>query len=79
MYKEGENLKIKYEDNSIRIKAPSFGKVVTLDGGVYQATEIIFNTPANHQLNGIIYDMEMQVVHKGISQGDIAKNVIATN
>ena len=76
MYKEGHNLKIVYDQNSIRIKAWSFGKVLTLDGGVYRANEIIFNTPSNHQIEGISYDMEMQIVHKGISDGDIAKSVI---
>jgi len=75
-FKEGEILKIRYDKGALRISAPTFGKVVTLDGGVYQAQEIIFNTPSNHRIDDKIYDMEMQIVHKGVSKGDLAKYLI---
>ena len=49
-FKSGDNLRIDFENGALRIKAPSFGRVVTLDGGVYEATEIIFNT-IHHNFN----------------------------
>jgi carbonic anhydrase len=74
--KSEEFLKIKYFKNALRIFHPNFGKIVTLDGAVYVAEEIIFHTPAEHTINGKRYDMEMQVVHYGQTQGDIHKQVI---
>lgn len=69
-------LKIKYEDNALRIKHKIFGKLVTLDGAVYFAEEIIFHTPAQHTINGKVYPMEMEIIHYGKSKGDIAKQVV---
>jgi carbonic anhydrase len=74
--KSTENLQIKIEDNALRIKYPNFGEVVTLDGSVYKAQEIVFHTPAEHMINGRKYDMEMQVIHYGQTKGDIAKQVV---
>jgi len=69
-------LKIVLEDHALRIKAPSFGKTVTLDGSIYQADQIIFKTPAEHTIDGKTFDMEMQVIHSGKTDQDIAKSVI---
>ncbi len=69
-------LKIKFEDNALRIKHKIFGKLVTLDGAVYFAEEIIFHTPAQHTINGKTYPMEMEIIHYGKSKGDIAKQVV---
>ncbi len=55
---------------------PKFGKVVTMDGAVYYAEEIIFHTPSEHTLDGKKYDMEVQIIHYGQTQGDIAKQII---
>jgi len=74
--KSTKQLTIKFKDNALRIHHKYFGKTMTLDGAVYAAEEIIFHTPAEHQINGKIYDMEMQVVHYGQSKGDIAKQVV---
>jgi carbonic anhydrase len=74
--KGDENLKIKYFKNALRIFHPNFGKIVTLDGAIYIAEELIFHTPSEHTLNGKRYDMEMQVVHYGQTRGDIAKQVV---
>jgi hypothetical protein len=52
------------------------GKAITLDGAVYVADEIVFHTPAEHTINGVRYDMEMQIIHRGVTTGDIAKSVI---
>jgi carbonic anhydrase len=69
-------LKIKYEDWAIRIKHKIFGKLVTFDGGIYFAEEIVFHTPAEHTINGQTFDMEMQIIHYGKTKGDIAKQVV---
>jgi carbonic anhydrase len=72
----GEYVKIRYENNAIRIKHPNMGKIVAIDGGVFQAEEIVFHTPSEHKINGQAFDMEMQIIHYGKSRGDIAKQII---
>jgi len=52
------------------------GKLITVDGAVYVAEEIIFHTPSEHTINGQRFDMEMQIIHRGKTKGDIAKNVL---
>lgn len=71
-----QRLRITYEDTVLKIKDTEFGKIVTLDGSVFLATEIIFHTPSEHKIGGKTYPMEMQVIHYGQTQGDIAKQVI---
>jgi carbonic anhydrase len=71
-----EPLKIILEDNMIKIKHQKFGKLVTMDGAVYFAQEIQIHTPAEHTINGKIYDMEIQILHRGMSKGDLAKSAI---
>lgn len=71
-----EATKIIYEDGMLKIKNNTFGKVVTLDGVIYQATEVRFHTPSEHKLNGKFYDMEIQVIHNGVTKGDLAKQLI---
>jgi carbonic anhydrase len=73
---EGQQVKIKNIDNALRIFHKYFGKIVTLDGAVYNAEEIVFHTPAEHLINGRRYEMEMQVIHYGQTKGDIAKQVV---
>lgn len=72
---ETENLKFKLEENLLRLKA-NFGKAVTPDGAVYFAEEIVFHTPADHQINGKTYDMEVQIIHNGKSKGDIGRQMV---
>lgn len=76
LVKSGKPIKIRYLNNAIRIYHPNMGKAITLDGAVYIAEEIVFHTPAEHTINGIRYDMEMQIIHRGVTSGDIAKSVI---
>jgi len=71
-----ENIKIKLDTGSLRIKYENLGELVTIDGSVYRAQEIVFRTPAEHTINGKRYDMEMQVIHYGQTSGDIAKQAI---
>jgi carbonic anhydrase len=74
--KQGEPLKIKFIDNSLRIIHENMGKIVTLDGAIYHAQEIVIHTPAEHKIGGKNYDMEVQILHYGMTVGDIAKQVI---
>lgn len=76
LVKSGKPIKIRYLNHSIRIYHPNMGKAITLDGAVYVAEEIVFHTPAEHTINGRRFDMEMQIIHKGVTAGDIAKTVI---
>jgi carbonic anhydrase len=74
--KAGENLKIIFKENMLRILHNNFGRVITFDGTIYQAEEINFHTPAEHTIDGTKYDMEMQVLHYGLTKGDIGKQFI---
>ena len=73
------NIKLEYVDNASRLIYLKIGKVVTLDGAIYYAQEIIFHTPAEHTINGKNFDMEIQVVHHGQTKGDIAKQISLTS
>ncbi len=73
-----DDIDIAYEENMIRVskKNSNFGKLVTMDGAVYQATEIQIHTPGEHTIDGKKYDMEVQIIHHGITKGDIAKQAV---
>jgi carbonic anhydrase len=73
---KNENLKIKFVNGSLKISFSNFGKVVTLDGSVYEAEDIIFHTPSEHTINGKKYPLEIQIIHNGKTKGDIAKQVV---
>lgn len=73
--KENEPVKIYNQDGLLKIMHSNLGKIVMPDGGVYHGEEIIFHTPAEHMIAGKKFDMEIQVVHYGVSKGDIAKQV----
>ena len=68
-----------YEPNGGYLKIvnnmKSFGKVVFTNGAVYEAKEILIHTPSEHTINGKYYDMEVQIIHYGVSKGDIDKQV----
>jgi len=74
--KKGENLKITIIENAIKIFHHNFGKVVTADGSVYKAEEIVIHTPSEHTIHGKKFDAEMQIIHYGQTKGDIAKQVV---
>jgi len=74
--KKKEPLKFILEDNMLKIKHDRFGKLVTMDGAVYFAQEIQIHTPAEHTINGKKFDMEIQILHRGVSKGDLAKSAI---
>jgi carbonic anhydrase len=62
------------KENLIRILHPDFGRLITVDGSVYSAEEIVIHTPSEHTIDGKKYDMEISILHFGITQGDIAKH-----
>jgi carbonic anhydrase len=70
------NLKLVLNNSILRIFHNKFGKIITVDGAVYFAEEIVIHTPAEHKIEGKSFDMEIQIVHYGQSKGDIAKQVI---
>lgn len=74
--KQGQSLQLKLIDNVLKIYHNKFGKVVTMDGAVYYAQEIVIHVPAEHTIKGQKYDMEVQIIHYGQSKGDIAKQLI---
>lgn len=74
--KENQGVKIKLLDNSLRMFSPYFGKLVTVDGAVYRAEELIIHTPSEHTIEGKRYDAELQVLYFGQTKGDIAKQVL---
>jgi carbonic anhydrase len=74
--KAQENLKLQLVQNTLKIIHHNMGRVVTLDGAIYHAQEIVIHTPAEHTIDGKKYDMEVQIIHYGQTKGDIAKQVI---
>ncbi len=74
--KEHSHLKINYEDGALKIKYENFGELVTLDGSVYKAQEIVFHSPAEHAIDGKHYDLEVQIIHYGQTKDDIAKQAV---
>lgn len=74
--RKNEYMKLFLESGAVKIKHPNMGKVVTLDGVVYQAQEIVFHTPSEHTISGKQFDMEIQIIHYGQTKGDIAKQLI---
>jgi carbonic anhydrase len=75
-HKGTQNLNLEFRDHALRIKHKILGKAVTLDGALYEADEIIFHSPSEHQIKGRNFNMEMQVIFHGITKGDIAKHVV---
>ena len=59
----------------MRIFADKFGRIVTMDGSIFHANEINLHSPSEHKLDGKQYDFEVSILHSGVSQGDIAKQV----
>lgn len=72
---DGRSLHIPSNTDDI-INTRGFGKVVTMDGTVYFATDIVFHTPSEHTINGKRYPMEIQIHHDARSKGDFGKKVV---
>lgn len=41
---------------------------------IYQKKEVVFHGPSEHKLNGLRYDMEMQIVHKLVGGKDFEQH-----
>lgn len=74
--REGTPVRIEHDHNCLRIFHKNMGRVVTMDGTVYLADEIVFHTPSEHTIDGVKYPMEVQVKHKAVTKGDYGKQVI---
>ncbi len=72
---KGEKIQFQYLEGALKLIYHKIGKVVTLDGAIFYAQEIIFHTPAEHTIDGKTFEMEIQIVHYGQSVGDIARQV----
>jgi len=61
-------------DTSVSTKG--FGKVVTQDGAVYFAEEVVFHVPSEHTIDGNRYPLEISIIHNAKSKGDFGKRVV---
>ncbi|MCQ2819129.1 MAG: carbonic anhydrase family protein [archaeon] len=69
---------IRFEDNALKIDASGLGSITTMNGEKYQSKDIVFHTPAEHQIKGMEKqaDMEMEIIYEGVTEGDINKQVV---
>lgn len=70
---QGETLNIINAKGYLHILHNDLGRIVTPDGTIFQAQEISFHTPSNHKINGKQYDLEVTIIHNGITKGDIGR------
>jgi len=73
---KSEKLQIWNEDQLLQIWHKDFGKAVTVDGTVYNAQRITFHTPSNHHISGKSFPLEVSIIHFGVTQGDIGKQLV---
>lgn len=69
-------MEIMHHNWALTIFHNNFGKIVSMDGSVYQAQEIRFHTPSEHTINGQIYPLEIQIVHNAMTKGDFGKKAV---
>ena len=74
--KEGQNLRIQHYQHTLNIFHTNFGRLVTMDGAIYQAERIVFHTPSEHTIKGNHYPLEMQIIHKAQTKGDYGKHAV---
>lgn len=74
-FKAGQPLKMEHDHGALKIFHSNLGKVVTMDGTIYFAEEIVFHTPSEHTINGEKFPMEMQVIHRAKTKGDYGKQL----
>lgn len=69
-------VEIEYKNEAIRIFHENLGKLVTLDGTVYIAEQVVFHSPSEHTIDGEKFPMEMQVYHRAATKGDFGKKAV---
>ena len=72
-----------YEDNMLKIKCKFedpkecadvvFGRIIDADYSEYESREIRFHTPGEHQIEGRVFAMEIQLMFQPTSEGDYKK------
>jgi len=66
-----------FEDNIMKIKG-EFGRIIDEDMTEYEAYEIQFHTPAEHQIGNKKFDLEVQVLHRAVTEGDFMKQAVVS-
>jgi len=74
----GGGLKMVMDENMVRVRGDDFGSILTPEGVSYQAVEVVFHTPSDHTIMGKRFPMEIQILHKAVSEGDIGKKAIVS-
>lgn len=73
---ESSPYQIEYDKGALKIKNFKAGKVITLDGNVFAAKEMIFHTPSQHKIDGRNFDMEVEIIHEGETPEVIANHLV---
>ena len=74
-YKRLSLYQAQFDDVSFRLKSGELGTLQAKNAEgygpfVYTATEIRFHAPSEHTVNGMSFDLEMQIVHSSLSAGN---------
>ena len=64
------------DNHIVKANSSSFGHLITLNNIVFNAEEITFHTLSEHFIDNKQYDMEMHIIHKGVSKGDQDKYAV---
>jgi len=70
-----EKTRFVWEEGKVKMKGV-FGTLTDTDMAEYEAFEIQFHTPAEHTLNGKSFDLELQIHHRPLTEGDFAKKAV---
>lgn len=74
-YKHLTNFQADFDDTGFRLKSGELGTLQAKNAEgygpfVYTATEIRFHSPSEHTINGMSFDLEMQIMHSQLSGGN---------
>ncbi len=61
-----------WEENMMKMKG-EFGSITDPTGAEYIGYELRFHTPSEHTIQGKRFDLEVQVLYKGVTEGDFFK------